>query len=134
LKQLATHGLGRLPVVDPENPRHLVGMIRRRDVIQAYNTAILHRMEDQHRRERLRLGKLFGTSYVEMTVEPDSSADGKALRDLDLPETCLIVAIQRDRQTIVAHGDTVLEGGDRITAITSDAVDPGLRRCVSRVL
>lgn len=91
-------------------------------------------MEDQHRRERLRLSKLFGTSYVEMTVEPDSSADGKALRDLDLPETCLIVAIQRDRQTIVAHGDTVLEGGDRITAITSDAVDPGLRRCVSRVL
>lgn len=123
---------GRLS--DEPHPGWQQGSWSEPDVIQAYNTAILHRMEDQHRRERLRLSKLFGTSYVEMTVEPDSSADGKALRDLDLPETCLIVAIQRDRQTIVAHGDTVLEGGDRITAITSDAVDPGLRRCVSRVL
>ena len=134
LRRLATNGLGRLPVVDPDNPRHLIGMIRRRDVIKAYNTAILHRMEDQHRRERLKLGRLLGTSYVELTVEPGSSAAGKALRELDLPETCLIVAIQRDRQTIVAHGDTVLEPGDRITAITSDEVDPGLRRCVTRVL
>ena len=91
-------------------------------------------LEDQHRRERLKLGKLFGTRYVEMTVNPGSSAAGKALRDLKLPETCLIVAIQRGRGTIVAHGDTVLQPGDRLTAITSDEGDPSLHRCVTEAL
>ncbi len=32
--------LGRLPVLDPDNPKHLVGVISRLDVIKAYNRAL----------------------------------------------------------------------------------------------
>jgi len=134
LKRLSLNNLGRLPVVEPDDRRHLLGMVRRQDVIRAYNTAILHHIDKQHRNERLKLGKLFATAYVEMEVEEGSDADGKSVRDLQLPESCLIVAVQRGRQTIIAHGDTVLKAGDHVTAITSDERDSSLHRCLSRVL
>jgi CIC family chloride channel protein len=133
LKRLSLNNLGRLPVVERDDPRHLLGMVRRQDVIRAYNTAILHRIDEQHSNERLKLGKLFATAYVEMEVEEGSDADGKSVRDLQLAETCLIVAVQRGRQTIIAHGDTVLKAGDHVTVITSDECDLSLNRCLSRV-
>ena len=41
MKKFAQKDLGQLPVVDPQNPRKLIGMLKRTDVINAYNNAIL---------------------------------------------------------------------------------------------
>lgn len=116
LKKLGTRGFGRLPVVDRNNPRRLVGMLRRDDVIQAYNTGIVRRLEAQQAAERLKLGKLSPATYTDIVVERGSEADGRPLRELQLPQSCLIVALQRGRETIIAHGNTVLQAGDRVTA------------------
>lgn len=132
IKRLAMHGLGRLPVVERDEPKRLLGMIRRNDVIEAYNTAIIRRTEGQHRKERLKLGKLFGSHYVEMEVEAGAPADGRAIKEVKLPENCLIVAIQRGRQTIVAHGDSVLQAGDHVTIITGNECIPDLQSRLSR--
>ncbi len=35
--------IGQLPVVDKDNPKRVVGMLRRTDVIVAYNNAVLRR-------------------------------------------------------------------------------------------
>lgn len=43
MKKFALKDLGQLPVVDAENPRKLLGMLKRTDVINAYNNAILKR-------------------------------------------------------------------------------------------
>jgi len=41
MKKFAQKDLGQLPVVDSKNPKKLLGMIKRTDVINAYNNAIL---------------------------------------------------------------------------------------------
>jgi len=43
MKRFAQKDLGQLPVVDPQNPKKLIGMLKRTDVINAYNNAILKR-------------------------------------------------------------------------------------------
>lgn len=132
IRRLAEHRLGRLPVVERNAPQRLLGMIRRHDVIRAYDAAIMRRIEGQHRSERLKLGKLFKSRYVEMEIEPGSPPDGRAVRDLKLPETSLVVAIQRGHQTIVPHGSTVLQAGDRITLIVTDENIPALKASLGR--
>jgi CIC family chloride channel protein len=63
LKRLGTRDVGRLPVVQDEASRQLVGAIRRQDIIRAYNQAIVKRAHHQHRAETLRLGKLDGAGF-----------------------------------------------------------------------
>ncbi len=55
----------------------------------------------------------------EFVVEPESFMDGCAIRDLGLPEGCLLVTITRAQQEIIPHGDTMLAAGDRITVVVS---------------
>lgn len=120
LKRMGVRDIGRLPVVSRENPKHLVGLIRRADIIKAYNTAIIRRMELQERTERLRLGKLTGADFLELEVSPESAVVGKALRDLNLPQDCVLVSVRRGRKLIIPHGDTVLQAGDKLTALVAE--------------
>ena len=48
----------------------------------------------------------------EVEIPPESSIDGKRIRDLSLPEDCVLVKIIRNRQIILPRGDTVLYSGD----------------------
>jgi len=63
---------------------------------------------------KLRKGRF---SLVEEKVHPTAVAAGKALRDLDLPKECIIVAIIRKEQLIMPHGDTVLQPADEVLAV-----------------
>jgi CIC family chloride channel protein len=124
LKRLGARDVGRLPVVDRNNPCKLVGLIRRDDIIRAYNTAIMRRMEVQHRTERLRLGKLTSAEFVEIDVGESSPAVGKQVGEMPLPQDCVLLSIRRGRGLIIPHGDTVFQSGDRITAfVGSNCVD-----------
>lgn len=120
LKRLGTRDVGRLPVVDRRNPKKLIGLVRRYDIIRAYNVAIARRMELQHRAERLRLGKVTGTEFVEVDVEEGSPVAGKPIREIPWPRDCVLISVQRGRRIIIPHGDTVLEPGDRATALIDE--------------
>ena len=48
----------------------------------------------------------------EVEIPPESSIDGKRIRDLSLPEDCVLVKIIRNRQIILPRGNTVLYSGD----------------------
>ncbi|MFK7959844.1 MAG: amino acid permease [Phycisphaerales bacterium] len=50
---------------------------------------------------------------------PAAELAGEAIRDLGLPEDCLIVMVVRRGRMVVPHGRTVLESGDRVTIIGS---------------
>jgi CIC family chloride channel protein len=120
LKRLGVRDVGRLPVVDRENPRKLMGMLRRRDVIRAYNLGIMRRLDAQQRAERLRLGKLGGAQFVEMTIGEESPVVGRKLLEMDLPQECTVVSLQRGRQVIIPHGDTVITAGDKVIAFATE--------------
>lgn len=56
-------------------------------------------------------------SVVEEKVDPTAIAAGKAVRDLELPEACGLVAVIRKGKLIIPHGDTVLQPVDEVVAI-----------------
>jgi trk system potassium uptake protein TrkA len=60
-------------------------------------------------------------SLVEQKVQPDSVANGKAVRDLNVPPRCVLAAIIRKGELIVPRGDTVLQTADEVLAMVHSA-------------
>ena len=46
---------------------------------------------------------------------------GRSLRDVDMPEGCLVALVRRGRESIVPRGGTMLQAGDRLTIIGEPA-------------
>jgi trk system potassium uptake protein TrkA len=56
-------------------------------------------------------------SLIEEKVHPLSVAVNKNLRDLKIPEECVLVAIIRKNKLFIPHGDTVLLPADEVLAL-----------------
>lgn len=131
LRRLGTRDLSRLPVVEEEGSRRLVGVVRRADIVRAYNQAIVKRAHQQHRRDAFRLGKLDSTIFTQIDIPPHSPVVGRSVGEIDLPEKCLIVSTRRGRKLYVAHGNTVLQGGDRVTVFAAEDCLSQVRQCLT---
>jgi CIC family chloride channel protein len=121
LARMGTRGLGRMPVVDRENAYELVGMIRRADIIRAYDMALTRRDEMKDRTERIQqLEQDDGTEFVEIFLNADDPVIGKTLQEIapDLPYDCVLISIERDGRVTIPHGDTIFRARDHITAYT----------------
>ncbi len=70
-------------------------------------------------------------SLVEEKVEPGARAIGVPIKDLGLPEECIIAAIIRDGQVTLPRGATTLQEWDEVLAITSPAAASGLDELLS---
>ena len=64
---------------------------------------------------KLRKGKY---SLVVEKVAPGAKAIGLKVKDLDLPEQCVIAVVIRDGELFVPHGDSILEEMDEVIALT----------------
>jgi len=64
---------------------------------------------------KLRRGQF---SLVEEKIPPGAKAVGIAIKDLALPDQCVIAAIIRKGKMVVPRGLTTLEAGDEVMAIT----------------
>jgi trk system potassium uptake protein TrkA len=58
-------------------------------------------------------------SLVEEKVAPESLAAGKAVRDLKLPETCVLAVVIRKGELMMPDSDTVLQPADEVLAVVS---------------
>ncbi|MFI3324971.1 MAG: ClC family H(+)/Cl(-) exchange transporter [Clostridia bacterium] len=56
---------------------------------------------------------------LENVVQFGSEISNKALKEIDIPEKCLIVSIKRGEHDITPNGNTVIKSGDYITVLTS---------------
>jgi trk system potassium uptake protein TrkA len=59
-------------------------------------------------------------SLVEEKIPPGALAIGVAIKDLKLPEHCVIAAIIRKGEVIVPRGVTTFEEGDEVLAVTDN--------------
>lgn len=60
-------------------------------------------------------------SLVEEKIPPGAPALGVAIKDLALPDSCVIAAIIRQGEIVVPRGITTFEIGDEVLAVTDDA-------------
>jgi trk system potassium uptake protein TrkA len=70
-------------------------------------------------------------SLVEEKVEPGAQAIGIPIKDLGLPEECIIAAIIREGQVTLPRGTTMLQEWDEVLAITSPAAATRLDELLS---
>jgi CIC family chloride channel protein len=132
LNKMSRHGFGRLPVVSRDDPKHLVGLVQRRDVIEAYNLGLTKRAEIQHRTKRLQMRNIDGTEFVDLTLDDNSVAIGKKIAELaeKLPNDCIFVSIRRNGKVLIPHGENLLLNGDQITAFVQSKDVEKLYECL----
>ena len=68
----------------------------------------------------LLLGTDESQDIVDIEVR-DRSLNGKAIRDLQLPQDTIILSLHRDGSTLITHGYTQLKLGDQVTVVGSVA-------------
>lgn len=119
LRALAQADVGRLPVVNREAPDHLLGVLRRNDIIRAYNRMALRREELDYRRQQMEAGSQSGGSLLQFAIPADSPFDGRMIRDLRLPHQAVISGIRRGEQSLIPRGQVILQAGDQLTVIVA---------------
>lgn len=125
LRKLGVRDVGRLPVVARDDERQLVGVIRRKDIIQAYNLAIIKRAQHQSSQDVERLGKLIDSEFIHLQIPTDAAVIGQRISEIDLPDECLIVSIHRGRKLYIAHGYSTLQAGDQLTILSQTETAAG---------
>lgn len=131
LQRIAVRDINKLPVVSRQEPGRVVGVIRRRDIIRAYNVAATRRRQDRAS-SSAHLEPEDEMTFVEMGVTVDSQAANQTLARLSaiLPHDCVIVSVRRRGTLLIPHGDTTLRPGDRVTAFLRHTDEERLRDCV----
>jgi CIC family chloride channel protein len=126
LQRLTSRDVAALPVVDPDEPGRIIGMLRRRDIIAAYHRARRERPEVAARLDRLR-ESVGGARMFEAEVQEESPLANTEVRSLSLPPDTLLVAVRRGGRTLIPRGDTVLRPGDRVVALAEPGQLEALR-------
>ncbi|MEJ2012496.1 MAG: chloride channel protein [Anaerolineales bacterium] len=113
LRRMAPADLSRVPVLDRTQPTRLVGVIRRNDIVRAYERASAMQGE----KVLQGMPKPPGSEVVEFIVSDSSASVGENLAQIGLPRECVVVSIVRNGEVIIPHGDTVLQPGDQVTIL-----------------
>lgn len=132
LQRLAVRQVNKLPVVSRQDPQRVVGVVRRRDIIKAYNIALARRMSHPGAPTSVHLQPTDQAEFLEVELLKESPAVGVSLASLGarLPHDCVIVAIRRHGTLLIPHGDTVLQTGDLLTAFLRHSDESALRHCL----
>ena len=117
MQRMGPRDLSRVPVVSREDQRQLLGMVRRNDIVRAYQTETARRGSGLSHLA----GHPPGTRNVQLQVPSDTPLRGKCLAELDFPDEYLVIHIQREGTNILPHGDTCLEPGDIVTFLVQEA-------------
>ena len=112
--------IGRLPVVERDRPQHLIGVLRRSDLVRAYDLALTRRTTMRHHAQQVRLGAFTGAQVIELVVPPDAPCTNHRIKDVAWPRDCVLASVRRGRQLLIPHGDTVLRGGDVLAIVSED--------------
>ena len=115
LERMASLGIGRVPVVDEEDPDRLIAMFRREDAVRAYHMALGQEVQHDLGRSRLQARVAAGADFHEIDVPAGSIADGRLLKEMPIPGGMTVVSIRRGLQVLVPDGNTRLRADDRLT-------------------
>ncbi len=104
-------------LISPENNANLhlrilaqlAGVVDDKDFQQYWSEA----SDEQELKEIL----LHNERYLSFSVDQDSPLLGKSIKEIDMPDKCLIAIIKRGNDFVVPDGDTVFMDNDKVTVI-----------------
>lgn len=130
LRRMAPRDLSRLPVVDQDDPRHLLGVVRRSDIVRAYDVALSRRAALRHMAHQVRLDALTPEmiKISEILIRAGSACAGRQMKEIAWPEDSLVASLRRGRRVMIPHGDTTLEAGDVLVVIAEGPALEGVQR------
>ena len=132
LRRMSRRDVGRMPVVARENPRKLLGVLRRTDVIHAYDIALTRRVTQRHQEDAVRLDSLTPArvDISDVAIETGAQAMDKAMKEIPFPRECVIASVRRGGQVFIPRGETVLRAGDVLVVVAEgEAREEVVRLC-----
>jgi CIC family chloride channel protein len=133
LYRMGSRGLGRLPVISREDPGHVLGLIRRQNIIRAYHLALTRRSEITHKVKQLQSEMDDHLEVIHLLVSEGSAIAGKMVSDIAslLPEDSLLVSINQDGRAVIPHGSTLISPNDYLTIIVDGEDVEDLKAIIS---
>jgi len=128
LRRMAPRDISRLPVVSRENPRHLVGMVRRNDIVRAYEVGATRQEEGRMQTNKSHISEVSGFETIEMRIEHGSLSDGKKLGEIPWPREAVVVSVRRGKKSMIPRGNLVLEAADEIVLLSEQNVTNEVRK------
>jgi CIC family chloride channel protein len=134
LSRFKEQDIHQIPVVDKEDPKKILGVLRRSEILWAYNE-----LADEYKRLSHRMDIDFSVDYsdcvqAEIQVRSEQSRISfKKIRDMHLPGQCLIGMLRRGDHVIIPRGDTVIEPGDVLVLLTTRAKEKELRSWMAKL-
>jgi CIC family chloride channel protein len=132
LRRMAPRDLSRLPVVAHDDPHHLLGVVRRNDIVRAYEVGALRREQARHG-AALAAGLDPDQAEVVVVALPSGSAlDGCSVAEIGLPREAVLVSIRRGGRLLIPRGDTIVRDADVVTALCSSHSGSTVRSLLRR--
>ena len=128
---MAPRDLARLPVVSPDSPGRLLGLISRSDILRAYDVAIVRKQRGQMLGNNVALRRKENNTFNEFVLHPGDSGVGRELHTLDLPENVNVVSVERSGMTLIPRGKTCFAAGDIVSVFGNKAVMDQVRRILT---
>lgn len=131
-RRTGVRDVGRLPVVARDNPRRLLGILRRTDMIRAYDIALSRRAALRHRAHQARLGAVGTVNVEEIIIKAGAPCVGRRISEIAWPRDCVIATVRRGRHLLIPHGDTILQTGDVLAVVVENEAHKVIRSlCVN---
>jgi CIC family chloride channel protein len=134
LQRISDQEVSQVPVVDKTDPSRLLGLLQRDQILWAIGEMASEHSDLLGRDSTLAESR--AGSSLEVLVEVRSSHRAisfRRLRQLGLPEQCLVTTLRRGEHTMIPNGSTVIEPGDLLTIVTTPENEPQLRDWVTRL-
>jgi CIC family chloride channel protein len=134
LHRITRQDVGQIPVVSKDDHSVLLGVLRRAEIFWAYGE-----VASEHRRlvERTDLDLADDNGDpVQIDVEVRSEHEQlcfKKIRDIPVPEQCLIAILRRAERAVIPRGDTVVEPGDVLVLLTVPAHEKAVEDWIAEV-
>jgi Trk K+ transport system NAD-binding subunit len=96
----------------------VLGVLRRTDLVWAYDIALSRRAALRHHAHRARLDISTGALNVEeIVIQADAVCDRRRVREVNRPRDAVIANVCRGGQMLIPHGDTLLQAGDVLVVV-----------------
>ncbi|VAW41857.1 hypothetical protein MNBD_CHLOROFLEXI01-3257, partial [hydrothermal vent metagenome] len=135
IQRLAVRGINKMPVVARNAPKRVIGVIRRRDIVKAYNIALARRKNDEPDVEKQPVSPNSQMVFLDVEIMPNSKIIHKTVAEIapELPYECVLVSVRRQGVLLVPHGDTVILPNDMLNVFLRRTDEEQLRACLGMV-